>query len=189
MYVECFPKCCGAGVLVIEHLTGKGEKEDWEEFKRYIYYAKRNGYRMYDFPTEYGGVQYQPRTSKSVIGGKGDQKTLQKTNGWGMLLAITTPNLHEAAKRMKQLGFENLLTTHNPIMGHSITLWGLNLNKITEAQVKPDSNWPAEEIQTEAALGPANPFITMTGTMGAVAKGSKPKKAARPRIRKAKVPA
>jgi len=162
VYVQTFPKCCGAGVLVIEHLTGKGEAADLELIKSYVYFARRNGYRMYDFPQEYGAAN-DVQAGASIIGRigcKGDQPGWNTHNSWGMLLAITNPGREEAGKRLKQLGFQELLTTNNPVyngQNHPITLWGLDLNKIKQEDLKP------------IELG--NPFATMTGTLGCIASG------------------
>lgn len=140
MLVHTFPRCCGVGVLILEHLTGKGKEADLKFIKSWMYYAKRNGYRMYDFPTEYDGVHGNPMSSKAVIGGKGDQPKMHKNNGWGMLLAITNPGREECGERLKDLGWKVLLTTHNPAysaLSHKIVLWGIDLNDLTEAQLKP----------------------------------------------------
>lgn len=137
MRVHTFPRCCGAGVLIIEHLTGKGKEADREYIKSWLYYSKRNGYRMYDFPQEYGGVVGNPDSSLSVIGGKGDQPTYVPRNGWGVLTAITTPHMKEAAELLKEFGFKDVITAHNPVMGHKITLWVVDLNTITEKELLP----------------------------------------------------
>jgi len=160
VYVQTFPKCCGAGVLVIEHLTGKGEAADLELIKQYVSYARRNGYRMYDFPQEYGaGPDVQAGAAIiGTLGGKGDQSQWNTHNSWGMLLAITDPSRKEAGKRLAQFGFKELLTTNNPVyygQPHPITLWGLDLN-----QLKKEDLAPAK---------PENPFVTMTGTLGCLA--------------------
>ena len=147
MRVQCFPQCCGAGVLVIEHLTGKGKEADLEFIKSWVYYARRNGYRMYDFPGEYGAQSGNTHhmDSKSVMGGLGDQKIFSTHNSWGMLLAITNPSMAEAGERLQDFGFKEIFRTHNPVYGgkhlkggsHPIVLWGLDLNDLTEAELKP----------------------------------------------------
>ena len=134
MIVRTFPKCCGAGVLIIEHLTGKGKEADMELIKSWVAYSKRNGYRMYDFPQEFGGTRGDYMSAKAVIGGPGDQKS---GTSWGMLLAITTPGMKEAESRLIEFGFEKLMTTHNPIMSHKINLLGLDLNKVTSTMLEP----------------------------------------------------
>ncbi|SRR5258706_1019632 len=162
MRVETFPQCCGAGVLVIDNLTGKGEKADLELIKSYMAFAKRNGYRMYDFPEEYNGVYGEPRSSKSLIGGTGDRKRWESGNSWGMLLAITCPNQREAGQRLQQLGFKELFQTINPFYHsryHKIILWGIDLTTYTPTMLMPDI--PEKPID--------NPFKTMTGTLGCLA--------------------
>lgn len=135
MKVHTFPKCCGAGVLIIEHLTGKGKEADLELIKSHVAYAKRNGYRMYDFPQDYGGTTGNPMSSQAVLGGPTDRKDWAPTNSWGMLLAITNPGQREAAERLKDFGFKKLMVTHNPVYygnKHQIILWGLDMNEYTE---------------------------------------------------------
>lgn len=138
MRVNTFPQCCGAGVLVLEHLTGKGKEADIELIRSWVYYARRNGYRMYDFPNEYDGKD--SLSSKAVIGGKGDQQKWSTRNSWGMLLAMTSPGQDEIGKRLKEFGFVELMKTHNPVYSgskHFIHLWGLDLNKFKEEDLKP----------------------------------------------------
>src|SRR6267142_314936 len=169
MIVEIFPRCCGAGVLILEHLTGQGEKADLEFIKSWVYYARRNGYRHYDFPEDYGGQSGKPGSGKAIQDGAGDQKRWSEHNSWGMLLAMTNPGQKEIGKRLLQFGFKELMQTHNPVYGnwvegkkhpHWITLYGLDMNPLTEAMLKPGSAYPLEESKLE------NPFYTMTGTLG-----------------------
>lgn len=137
--VHTFPRCCGAGVLILEHLTGKGKEADLEFIKSWVYYARRNGYRMYDFPGEYEGESGNPMSSKAVLDGPTDKKAWKTRNSWGMLLAITNPGREEMAERLKDFGFKELFKTHNPVYSsnHPITLWGLDLNDYPESKLKP----------------------------------------------------
>src|SRR5437762_2100911 len=91
-----------------------------ELIKQWVYYARRNGYRMYDFTEDYDGKpngQRGPSDCVTVIGGKGDRKEWSEHNSWGMLLAITNPGQTEIGKRLAKFGFKALLTTHNPVYG------------------------------------------------------------------------
>ena len=138
--VHTFPLCCGAGVLILEHLTGKGEEADLELIKSWVYYARRNGYRMYDFPEHYNGKRGDPMSSKAIMGDSTDLQAWNTHNSWGMLLAITNPGREEIGERLKDFGFKELLKTHNPVYSsrsHKITLWGLDLNDFKEADLKP----------------------------------------------------
>lgn len=164
MKVEIFPKCCGAGVLILEHLTGKGEAADLELIRNWVGYAKRNGYHMYDFPQNYDGKSGDPKSSVAVLGGPTDRQTWERRSSWGMLLAITSPGQEEAAQRLRQFGFKELFKVWNPVYSdknHKITLWGLDMNDYTEAQLRGD-----QPLSTE------NPFATMTGTLGCLATGA-----------------
>lgn len=141
MRVHTFPLCCGAGVLMLEHLTGKGKAEDLKLIKDWIGYAKRNGYRMYDFPGEYEGTPHDPMTSKAVLNSDTDKKTWFRRNSWGMLLAITNPDQWQEEELLKEVGFSKLFTTNNPVYGtsgHDIVLWGLDLNKVTKESLEFD---------------------------------------------------
>lgn len=139
MKVHTFPQCCGAGVLILEHLTGKGKEADFALIKEWIYYAKRNGYYMYDYPNDYEGEAGNPMSSKAVLGSKTDKK---KWTGrtWGMLLAITNPSQEEIATRLEEFGFKELMKVHNPVYSgekHNIRLWGLDLNKYKKGDFQP----------------------------------------------------
>lgn len=144
MIVHTFPRCCGAGVLIIESMTGRGETADLELIKRWVAFAKRNGFRMYDYCYEYTGTDGRggkngPMSSIAVIDGPGDQKEWNPRYSWGMLLAMTNPSQTEAASRLEKFGFTKLMTTTNPwysVQPHNITLWGLDLNTITREMLE-----------------------------------------------------
>lgn len=154
MYLHTFPGCCGAGILVVQHLTGKGEVADYEEFKRWIYFARRNGFRMYDYFSTYGGTS-RGITQINSLDNPGDQKTLNYSSGWGMLLVITTIHQKEIETRIeglgkylgdeKKYGFIRLpMDTPNPYSGGYIKLhlWGLDLTKHPEEILKPKELTP-----------------------------------------------
>jgi hypothetical protein len=150
MRAEIFPKCCGAGVLVIEHLTGKGKEEDKKLLRSWIDYIRRNGYYMYDFPQEYQGKSGDPKSSIAAIGGPGDRKP-ESGRSWGICLAITNPGQGEAAALLEEFGFKLLMDTHNPVYGkippgtegtHKIKLWGLDMNLITDDIINGTAEYP-----------------------------------------------
>lgn len=145
MRVHTFPGCCGAGILIFDHLTGLGKESDFEAIKKWIYFAKRNGFRMYDHPGEYDS---KVRGITSVSNPEIGQKTLVSRNGWGMLTAITAPHQKEIEERLKEFGeylgdkkhtFKPLLITESPFYGgnHPITLWGLDIFQIPEKLLLP----------------------------------------------------
>lgn len=155
MKVQTFPQCCGAGVLIIDSLTGRGEKADLDLIRQWVYYARRNGFRMFDYFYEYGG-EHGAGSGKAIIGGPGDQTTWNPRNSWGMLLAITSPGQTEAGQRLEQFGFKKLFETINPFYNkkdHLITLWGLDLNKYTEAMLQPESESTPVTEQPRDSLG------------------------------------
>lgn len=160
MYVTTFPGCCGAGVLVIEHLTGKGKEADFNEIKKWIAYGKRNGLAMYDRPESFGGKSRNgtdlphPYTGRVEIGGKGDEGN---GSGWGMLLAITAPRNVEAAKRLEEFGFTKMFETHNPVyssMKHTIVLWGLDIARLGPKDLKLST------VDAEVAAKPTEKLVT-----------------------------
>lgn len=151
MRAEIFPKCCGAGVLIIEHLTGKGKEEDMKLIRTWIDYVRRNGYYMYDFPQDYQGKSGDPKSSVAALGGPGDKTDPKTWRSWGMCLAITNPGQTEAAQRLEEFGFKLLMDTHNPVYGkitpgtpghHHIKLWGLDMNLVTDDIISGKTQYP-----------------------------------------------
>jgi hypothetical protein len=141
MKVKCFPQCCGAGVLIELVLTGKGKEADFDLIKEWIAYARRNGYRMYDFPNEYEAQSGNKHhmDSKAVLNGPTDKKEWVRHNGWGMLVAMTSPGQAGVAQRLEEFGFQKLMETPNPVYSsasHKIILWGLDISKYTEEDLE-----------------------------------------------------
>lgn len=151
MKVKCFPQCCGAGVLLELHLTGKGKEADFDLIKEWIAYSRRNGYRMYDFPEEYGSKvgNQNHMESQAVLHGETDKKEWKRRNGWGMLVAMTSPGQEHIGQRLQEFGFKELLSTVNPVYSdtsHKITLWGMDISKFTESDLETTAQKRAKAL-------------------------------------------
>lgn len=78
---------------------------------------------------------------------------------WGILLAITSSYQLKAKEELTKFGFNPLMEFGNPVhAGRRLTLWALNLNEVTEAQLKLEPEPPKAPVVAPVPPPPLPPI-------------------------------
>jgi len=110
MQLEKIANSCGAGFLA--GLYSSYTEANLKTMREQIIRAKREGLEIWNDMYKKGCTY----PSKS----------------WGMLLALTSPTQNVSCSFLQKFGFKKLTVFNNPIHNSELTLWGLDLNKVTE---------------------------------------------------------
>lgn len=114
---EEFPNCCG--ISVITGLHGSAE-EIWDD-------ELNNGYGT-----------YRPRTKADDVQQLQESLLECKDSSEGLVVAVTNRERGQlrTAKLLKKFGFKALRKFYNPRHRSTLTMWELNVGKLTRAQIK-----------------------------------------------------